>query len=115
MKNIENPNYKSIYRDIIRKKYPEKEEKCNFILKKTEELTSIEIIKLNELIFETQDKETDVFNQKHKSYDQQTIMEILEFQKKNKYNNVQLSNHFRLSRNTITKWKKLFLDPDCSF
>lgn len=49
-------------------------------------------------------------NQKYRSYDKATIIEILNYQKKNSLNNTQLSNHFKLSRNTVTKWKTLFND-----
>lgn len=101
------PNYKSIYTDIIIKKFPEKKEIGNFILKK-EELSILDIIKINELIYETTDKDTVHFNQSLRSYNKSFVFDILEYQKKNKLNNSQLARHFKLSRNTVTKWKKLF-------
>ncbi|RLJ33828.1 hypothetical protein CLU97_3316 [Chryseobacterium sp. 7] len=106
-KKRDQPNYKNIYRDIILEKFPEKKDISKSILKK-EELSILDIIKLNELISENSDKETAHFNQTLRSYDQSCIFEILDYQKKNKLNNTQLAQHFKLSRNTVAKWKKLF-------
>lgn len=100
-------NYQQIFKDILKKKYPEKNKDCSLILNK-ENLSAIDIIELNKKIFGT-DKETEHFNQKHRSYCKTDILKILDYQKKNKLNNTQLSIYFKLSRNTITKWKKMFL------
>lgn len=108
IKKREQPNYKSIYTDIILKKFPEKRDISMFILKK-DELSVLDIIKLNELISENKDKDTYIFNQSHRSYNKASIFEILDYQKKNKLNNTQLALHFKLSRNTVTRWKKLFI------
>ncbi|WP_335617687.1 helix-turn-helix domain-containing protein [Chryseobacterium glaciei] len=107
MQKIGSPDYKKIYNDIIARKYPEKREQCNPILSK-QELSFLDIIKLNSLLFDVKNKEISLSNQRHKSYDISAIHEILEYQIKNKLNNSQLSIHFQLSRNTIAKWKKLF-------
>ena len=101
---IKKPNYKRIYSDILEKKYPEKKEVCNYIIEK-ENLSSFDIISLNEKIFGA----NPIQNQKLRSYSQSDILKILDFQKKNNLNNSELTNHFRLSRNTVTKWKKMFL------
>lgn len=101
------PNYKQIYTDIIIRKYPEKEDRCAAILAKVE-LTTLDIIKLNEIVFSNSDRQTTTINQQHKSYDKKTILDILNHQQQNKLNNTQLANHFKLSRNTITKWKKIY-------
>lgn len=102
------PDYKKIYTDIILKKHPEKYTFCYPILEKRV-LSVLDVIKLNQMIFAFEDLETAVFNQKHKSYDKEAILEILEYQKKNKYTNKQVANEFRLSRNSIAKWKKIFI------
>lgn len=102
------PDYKRIYMDIIKKKHPQKLELCQSILKK-KELKILDVIKLDELIFNRPNKEEHVFNQKHRFYDKSTVLEILDFQKKNNYNNSQLAKHFNISRNSITKWKRLFI------
>lgn len=101
------PNYKKIYSDIIRKKYPDKEILCESILKKAM-LSSLDVIRLNDLLFETKDKQTLTFNQKHRSYSRIDILNLLSYQRKNKLTNTQLSNEFKISRNTIAKWRKIY-------
>lgn len=98
------PNYKRIYTDILKKKFPEKITVCSSILAK-EKLSVLDVIKLNNMMFGC---EMDSENQKHRAYDVNTIYEILDYQKKHHLNNVQLSLHFKLSRNTVAKWKKIF-------
>jgi hypothetical protein len=101
------PDYKRIYSDLIAEKFPNREE-CNTILSK-KILSELDVITLNNILFKDNTRETMSFNQKHRSYSQETILEILEYQKTNKMNNVQLASHFKLSRNTIAKWKKIFV------
>ncbi|AZA47448.1 helix-turn-helix domain-containing protein [Chryseobacterium carnipullorum] len=101
------PDYKKIYTDIILKKHPGKYALCSSILQK-KVLSVLDVIKLNQLIFSFEDLETSLFNQKHKSYDKDTILEILDYQKKNGYTNKQVADEFRLSRNSVAKWKKIF-------
>jgi DNA-binding transcriptional regulator YiaG len=103
--NLNKPDYKKIYQDIIMKKFPEKMEFCFSILNK-EEISVLNIIEIDRILF-GMDKESRIFNQKHRSYDKETIGEILEFQKKYSLTNIQLASHFKLSRNTVAKWKKL--------
>ena len=101
---ITTPDYKRIYSDILLKKYPEKKEICTAFLEK-QHLSAFDVIMLNEKIFGTNQSK----NQKLRSYRKSDILKILDYQKKNNLNNSQLANHFKLSRNTIAKWKKLFL------
>lgn len=105
------PDYKMIYTDLINEKYPEKKEKYSPLLSK-EKLSVLEVIRLNKILFNNndkkEDKETSDFNQSHRAYDRETIFEILDYQKKWKCSNSQLAMHFKLSRNTITKWKRKF-------
>ncbi|UWX59487.1 helix-turn-helix domain-containing protein [Chryseobacterium oranimense] len=101
------PDYKKIYTDIIFKKCPEKYKLCDFILQK-KALSVLDVIKLNQLIFSFEGQEIAQFNQKHRSYDEASILEILEFQRKNGYNNTELADKFKLSRNSVAKWKKMF-------
>ncbi|TDX82564.1 helix-turn-helix domain-containing protein [Epilithonimonas xixisoli] len=100
------PDYKRIYTDILNKKYPEKKMRCESILMK-EKISVLDVIQLNKEIFGVPDAETARFNQKHRSYNPSDIIEILEYQKKNKLNNIQLALRFKLSRNTVAKWKKM--------
>ncbi|MGG5210981.1 helix-turn-helix domain-containing protein [Chryseobacterium sp. MIQD13] len=107
MKKSNLPNYKLIFTDIISKNHPEKRIKCQSILDK-KELSILDVVKLNEIIFGICDKESFINNQKYKAYDESTITYILDYQQKNKLNNIQLANYFKLSRNTVTKWRKTF-------
>lgn len=108
MDNASNkPDYKRIFFDILYKKYPHKIQKCMKILSK-KSLSATDIIMLNDIIFETQSRLSEN-SHKFRSYDKTTILRILDYQKKNKLNNTQLASHYKLSRNTITKWKKFFL------
>ncbi|QCX52816.1 helix-turn-helix domain-containing protein [Elizabethkingia sp. JS20170427COW] len=97
------PNYKRIYQDIIDMKFPEKQEACSKYLEK-DTLSVIDINRLNKMIFGNTNT---VFNQKLKSYSKSDILEILKFQKENKLNNIQTARHFKLSRNTLAKWKSI--------
>ena len=106
MKNT-NIDYKRIFADILEYKFPQKKEECLPLLQKSS-LTAIDIIKINKQIFGV-DKETELYSQKHRSYSKSDILNILDYQKKHKLNNSQLAIHFSLSRNTVAKWKKMFL------
>ncbi|KPH14774.1 transposase [Chryseobacterium sp. ERMR1:04] len=97
------PNYKKIYADILDYKFPEQKEKYTFILNKSE-LSVLDILKLNKMIF----KDENQASQKFKSYTKEDILEILEYQKNNNLNNTQVASYFKMSRNTLGKWKKLY-------
>ncbi len=101
------PNYKLIFSDIIKKRYPEKKRECLPILSKRE-LSAEDIIILNKKLFGLPDKETQKTNQKHRSYNESDIVKMLEYQKTNTLSNIQLAKTFGLSRNTVAKWKKMF-------
>jgi hypothetical protein len=99
--NNEDPDYKRIYSDMISMRYPDKKNMCKSILKKRK-LITLDVIELNRIIFGNKN-----FSQKYKSYDIESIYKILEFQKKEKCTNSQLALYFNLSRNTVTKWKRI--------
>ena len=101
---ITTPNYKRIYSDILTKRYPEKKEVCNPIIEKAN-LSAFDVIILNEKIFGSNTS----YNQKLRSYSKSDIIRFLDDQKKHNLNNSQLANYFKLSRNTVAKWKKMFL------
>jgi len=107
IQKISTPDYRRIYHDIIVRKYPDKKEKCLPILEKSS-LSALDIIRLNTMIFDTATKDALLFNQRHRSYRPAAIREILKYQIKNGLNNSQLATHFKLSRNTVAKWKKLY-------
>ncbi|GEN70900.1 helix-turn-helix domain-containing protein [Chryseobacterium lathyri] len=105
---INTPNYKKIYIDILDQKYPQKISICQRILNK-KKLSTLDIIALNKIIFGEQDRESMTFNQRHRSYCEKTIIEILDYQKEYNLNNTQIALHFKMSRNSLTKWKKKYL------
>lgn len=97
------PNYKKLYMDMLDWKYPDKKEVCANVLKKRK-LEALDVITLNTMIFGERKS-----HQKHKSYDQNSILEILAYQKNNPCSNKELSDLFKISRNTITKWKRIYV------
>ncbi|MGV0924080.1 helix-turn-helix domain-containing protein [Empedobacter tilapiae] len=101
-------NYKTLYTDIINDLYPDKLLQCQEILNK-QDLNILDILELNKLIFQEEYKNNIEVNQKFRSYSKQDILLILDYQKKHNLNNSQLANHFNLSRNTVAKWKKIFI------
>ncbi|WP_454045433.1 helix-turn-helix domain-containing protein [Chryseobacterium sp. Marseille-Q8038] len=98
------PNYKRIYHDFIESKCPDKREYVKKYLSK-DTMSLSDVLKINNIIFFDELSKS----QKFKSYDKQAIFEMLDYQKKHKLNNSQLAKHFKLSRNTVTKWKRMFL------
>ncbi|MBB6369052.1 helix-turn-helix domain-containing protein [Chryseobacterium shigense] len=101
------PNYNKIYTDLIERKFPEKKEEFAPLL--TREIkNSLEIIKINNIIFNRQDKEINFLNQRLRSYDEESIKRVLEYQVSNRLNNREMASLFKFSRNTIAKWRKTF-------
>lgn len=101
------PNYKLIYSDILNEKFPEKKKLCENLIAK-EDLSVLDIIKINKIIFNDADIKSNKFSQSRRSYQEVDILKILNYQEKNKLNNSQLSSYFKISRNTIAKWKTIF-------
>jgi DNA-binding transcriptional regulator YiaG len=107
MQKTESPDYKRIYEDILRLKHPAKKEQCESILSKSR-FSVKDVITINDIIFPKADKKTEFNNQRHRSYDESTILEILDYQKNNRLNNSELARRFKLSRNTVAKWRRHF-------
>ncbi|WP_160139713.1 helix-turn-helix domain-containing protein [Chryseobacterium sp. c4a] len=105
MKNRNTPNYQRIFNDILTLKFPEKKNELREMIAK-KELSYLDVIEINNRIFEVHKEYRD--NQKHRSYNKETILSILNFQKEKQLNNSELAHHFKLSRNTVTKWRRLF-------
>lgn len=102
------PFYQKLYADMIRDKYPEKEAECLLILQK-KDWNTLDVIRIDQILFGKQrPKETLHFNKKHRAYDIESIKFLIDYQKKNKLSNKEMANTYELSRNTLTKWKKIF-------
>lgn len=99
---MKTPNYQKIYEDLIKFKGLE----GNITVPKLER--SIDIIKFNKLIAKQQGNE--VVTQQAKSYDEDSILELLHYQIKYGMSNTQLALEFKLSRNTVARWKKIYLN-----
>ncbi|MGE8525144.1 helix-turn-helix domain-containing protein [Chryseobacterium rhizosphaerae] len=103
MNKKEMPDYKKIYTDMIEMKYPEKKESCREILE-SDKLLALDIIALNKIIFGKSIQE-----KKHRSYDKTSILRMLDHQEQNNMTNVAMSRSIGISRNSIAKWKKMYL------
>ena len=101
------PDYKKIYSDLVREYFPDQVETFKPLLDKTK-MSSIDIIKISEKILLIKNGNKRQERQKYRSYSMSDIIQILEFQKSNKLNNTQLALHFKLSRNTVAKWKNYY-------
>lgn len=106
-KKVTGPDYIRIYRDLIEKKFPEKIHEYKVMLS-NDNLSFFEIVRLNELLFGKKNKEKEFQEQRYKAYDKQTILKIIRYQRQNKLNDQEISVRFKLSRNTIRGWKKVF-------
>ncbi|GEM53273.1 helix-turn-helix domain-containing protein [Empedobacter brevis] len=98
---MEKPNYQKIYQEIIQRKFSEKAKQTKKLLKK--EMDTLDVIKISEIL---NGKETSE-NQKHKSYDVDSILKILTIQKNNNYTNTLIAEKFKISRNTVSRWRKI--------
>lgn len=103
------PNYSKIYHDLLRAEYPEKlqDTKVKELLKNLN--TSDEVIRFNEKIFK-QSKESLENNQKLRTYDRETMLKILNYQKQHGFSSNYISKKYKISRTTIAKWKKICED-----
>ncbi|MDP9961991.1 helix-turn-helix domain-containing protein [Chryseobacterium lathyri] len=107
MKKQNQPNYKLIYSDIIEQKFPHKKAECEKLLEK-KILSALDILELNNRIFGIKDQTLKKMNKKLRSYNESDILRILDYQKNHRINNLQVAKHFGLSRNTMTKWRKMY-------
>jgi len=91
---------------MIQMKYPDKKELCLPLLSK-EVFTEFDVINISNLLNDKQSVSRNKFNQTHKSYSKKTVDEILHYQKEYGLNDTATANHFKMSRNTLKKWKDL--------
>jgi len=102
------PDYKQIYTDILEEKFPEKLIDATVSLKLKTLHSAFDVLKFNQMVFGEPEYAVGFNNQRLRSYDEESILEILKYQKQNGLNNLQLGKHFKISRNTIAKWKTIF-------
>ncbi|MDN3707903.1 helix-turn-helix domain-containing protein [Myroides ceti] len=100
------PNYNRIYEDLIKDMFPDKSNELLLLVTKKIE-NSLDVIELNEQLFKKNNREKMEYNQRLKAYDVESIKAILKYQEDNFLTNSELASLFRLSRNTVTKWKKM--------
>ncbi|MDH2208451.1 MULTISPECIES: helix-turn-helix domain-containing protein [Empedobacter] len=99
------PNYKQIYFDLVVEKFPTKLKFVKNFLEK-ESFSSLDIIRVNKIIFNTS-YNIDHENQKHRAYEKSDIIYMLNYQEEHKLSNSTVAKHFKVSRNSISKWKKM--------
>ncbi|MBB4805538.1 hypothetical protein HNP38_000810 [Chryseobacterium defluvii] len=99
---MKTPNYQKIYQDLLKFKGLDE----YIPVPKLEK--SIEIIRFNNLIAKKERLIDSGITQQSRSYDEESILEILRYQKKCNINNTQLALEFKLSRNSVAKWKKIY-------
>lgn len=101
------PDYYKIFYDLISVKFPNKKDEYEQKFR-GKILTNIDVMEASNFIFKRSDEYSISFNQKHKSYDANSILEILTYQKTHILNNSEISRLFQVSRNSIAKWKKQY-------
>lgn len=104
---VNSPDYRKIYTDMIEMKYLDKKDKCKTLLSKNK-LSVLDILELEKKIFEGNMSSDDKTNGKFRAYDNEAIQQILTFQKINNMTNTETSIYFKIGRNSIAKWKKMF-------
>lgn len=100
------PDFGKIFREMAkRKNLPESEQKR---IAEQKEWNSLDVIETNEKLFARRNKENLKFNQQHRAYDESSIKKLLEYQKRNKLNNAEMTKMFKLSRTTLLMWQRYF-------
>jgi|SRR5690554_4799893 len=105
-REVSKPDFGRIFKEIA-----EKNNLCDTkieAISRRKEWNSLDVIKMNEKIFGRASIGSLSFNQKHKAYDKSSIIEILNYQKEYSLNDTEMMKIFKISRNTINKWQKLF-------
>ena len=101
------PNYHQMYLDIIQEVCPHKLPYFSKFFAQNN-LSHFQVIALNLMIFNQLNEFCEEDNQKFKAYSRETIFTVLNYQKEHHLNNSQLARHFKVSRNTVAKWKKQY-------
>ncbi|PQA94426.1 transposase [Chryseobacterium shigense] len=102
------PDFKLIYTDIINEKFPDKINNPVIRSKLNTLHTAVDVLKFNILVFGQPENTVLSKSQRLRSYDERSIRDILEYQRKNRLTNTETGSHFKISRNTIARWKCFF-------
>lgn len=101
---LDTPNYKRIYLDIIQELFPNRWEELRRFFSNKAQFSSSDVRVINKILFGSQENK---YNAKLRVYSQQEITDILKEQKKLRLNNSQAAIRFNVSRNSIIKWNKI--------
>jgi|SRR5690606_7439334 len=102
-----NPDYQKIYKEITERFHPDKMDKVKTYIQK-EEWTSFDVITVSNILINKKKIHGQRIDRQHKAYDEHTIKAILKHQKEYGMNNSEAARFFKISRNTIISWKKIY-------
>ncbi|CAM3840251.1 transposase [Flavobacterium branchiophilum] len=100
------PNYYQLYSDMFDEKIISNLKKDLSFLKK-ENVSNLDIINFDQEI-NLHSKSHNFENQKLRSYDENSITKVLSYQKEYALTDYQTSLHFKISRNTLRKWRNYY-------
>lgn len=96
-------NYSLIFEDMLRQKgLPVNEAQLKAVASTGK---NIDVLKVNESLL---DKSTTKEDARLRSYTEMDIHYILQYKKENHLNITQTATHFKMSRNTLAKWIRLY-------
>jgi hypothetical protein len=98
-------NYTTIFLDIVANQFPERLNDEELIRKIKKIQTNLDVLEINDVLFPKSSLENNKEKQEMKSYTEEDIKIIFDYQKKHKLNMKQTANNFSMSRNTLKKWK----------
>ena len=102
---MKGPNYKRIYQDLIKQIYPHRWQEFQYFFSQRAQFSSFDVITLNKMLFGSAE---DCRNRKLRVYTQSEIQKIIHLQKFYGLNNSQAAAKFNISRNSISKWNKMY-------
>lgn len=98
------PDYNKIYKDLINTWFFDQKEELLPLIS-IDITTSLDVIHINNELFNKTSKGTQNYNQKLRSYDVPSIIKIVDYQRENFLTIKETSELFNVSRNTVAKWK----------
>lgn len=108
MTSFNRPYYDVLYKDMIRDKYPQKQELLNKLIV-DKEWIALDVIEINNILFKKNETEgAEDLDMPHRAYDKRSILKILYYQSEMNLNNTEIVELYGMSRNTLAKWKKAY-------